>query len=358
MSADKVRNTSMLITGPSGTGKTTIIRDIMYHLRDRGLPLVVSPSETSNGSYEGIVPASLIMHAAPKVVNDKGRVLPPEKAMLDHLKKIWDRQEMLAELHKRANRQQTLAGLYKRLRGASNHKRTQRILDEIEVQRKKYTRIAEAKLNKRSLVDTIDKKCEVAVRQALKQWIIANAEFLWRQDLSDDERIAVQYVKLDPYLDLTLDDCAATFMKMMENPLIAEFYYRARHVNITFRCVCQDTTDLPASLRRAAFIHIFTSAATARAHFLNPSLRFSTPDQDYVCAILDDIYAVPHRKLIYLREGPPHFFHYTAAVHEPFTYTSPALADLCRLVESEAGALNKDNQFYSTFFPAKKRTAC
>lgn len=53
------RNT--ILYGESGTGKSTIMLDILYNLRGH-IPtcVVISPTEASNGTYEGIIPDALV----------------------------------------------------------------------------------------------------------------------------------------------------------------------------------------------------------------------------------------------------------------------------------------------------------
>ena len=54
-------NKSIILYGSSGSGKSMIMRDILYILKDH-IPniLVIAPTNHLNGSFDGIIPPQLI----------------------------------------------------------------------------------------------------------------------------------------------------------------------------------------------------------------------------------------------------------------------------------------------------------
>ena len=50
-----------ILYGESGTGKSTIIIDILYHLKDI-IPscIIISPTESANGTFTDIIPNLMI----------------------------------------------------------------------------------------------------------------------------------------------------------------------------------------------------------------------------------------------------------------------------------------------------------
>lgn len=95
------RNT--ILYGESGTGKSTIILDILFHLKQH-IPscIVVSPTESANGTYTGIIPDLMI----------DSRADLTSAQLKQKLIAILKRQQQITQDYKLANNPDVLLALY------------------------------------------------------------------------------------------------------------------------------------------------------------------------------------------------------------------------------------------------------
>ena len=360
-SAAKYLDSSIVVTGPSKTGKTVIIRDIMHATKPFiDQVIVICPSEPSNQTYAKLVPASLIISSPPAAVAGPpaaGRKKAPadrNKLMEEYLTTLWKRQEMMAEIYTKANSLEVLASLFAKL-PRSVRSDGQKLVDifngkrdnAIAAVRKRYAREPGLCAQEES---KLDEKFAAMLTKIYKQLLIPNADALWAlTTLSKQERFSLEYLEFNPRLLLIMDDCAAPYKKMLEkSDVICQLFYQARHCFITFVFVCQDTTDLPAAYRRGAMIMIFTTAKTCSGHFMEKAHRFTRDEKEYVAAVVPDVFH-GYRKFVYLREDPKQFYHYTSPFHLPFMFGSDAVRELCKRVENGGDSENVENPFYAAF---------
>ena len=114
--ANMIMDKTIVIYGPSGTGKTIIIKNIMGILDGHiEQVFVVSPSEPSNCAYDGFVKSPLIHYRMFIEDPENPKKDDPKKGMLRFIDAIWKRQEMMSNIYKRANKMDTLMNLYMRL---------------------------------------------------------------------------------------------------------------------------------------------------------------------------------------------------------------------------------------------------
>ena len=83
-SSDMYFNKSTVIFGSSGSGKTTIVKHILYLLRDK-IPscFIIAPTNQSNHTYTGIIPPRFIF----------------SDLNVSFLDRIWERQSDAADLY-------------------------------------------------------------------------------------------------------------------------------------------------------------------------------------------------------------------------------------------------------------------
>ena len=344
-----------VVYGPSGTGKTVIVKNIMETLRDSiDQIIVVAPSEPTNRSYAGFVDPTLIhyrMYLANDPVDKKKEAeVAATKRFLDM---IYKRQDAMASLYSIANNLENLQSLYNRL--TSSEKRTgdagiaklmayqKNIVKGIQL---RYARDPGLSYQK---IEEVKKRTEQMCALIYKKALLPAAERLWKcPDLSEDERYALQYIQLNPRLLLIFDDCGAQLKRVFLDESFRKLFYQNRHSYITFILCLQDDTDLPANLRKNAFVSIFTSPSIATSVLTRSSHHFSKKDKDYVADILPVVF-VGNRKLIYLREDEKHFYHLTCKLPCPFNFGSKALQELCQAVRMEGTTIDETNPFYKKF---------
>jgi hypothetical protein len=347
---------SLVIYGPSNTGKTVITKNIMQtvcgHIEQI---IVVSPSEPTNRSYAGFVDPPFIHYRLflPDPLNPKKD--DGAKGALRFLEAIWKRQEMMGAIYSRANEPGTLGKLYARL------PKTARLegLRFIEAINAKRSRVVERV--RRAYADEPGKR-EEKVKEAnekfkkmlvliYKKYIAASYAVLWAAgDLTDDERNSLYYLNFNPRLLLIFDDCAAQLKTFFGKEIFRLLFYQNRHSHVTVIVCCQDDTDLPTNLRKSSFVSFFTEPIVCLSNFDRPSNKFPKPTRQYVSDITSDVFK-GHRKLAYIREDEKrqHFYHVEFPYPKPFRFGSEASHELCDAVQSKGATMDKENPYYDRF---------
>jgi hypothetical protein len=347
---------SLVIYGPAKTGKTVLTKHIMKVVNGYiEQAIIISPSESSNRSYEGYVDPPFIHYrlflADPKnPKKDDGT-----KGALRFLEKVWQRQEMLASIYTRANNAEVLARLFGRLPkatraeglryiGATNAKRN-RVLDQV---RRRYADEAGRRDEKSK---EINEKFRKMLTLIYKRFLTPfYDELAAREDLSEDEQYSLHYLGLNPRLLLIFDDCAAEMKNVFNREIFRKLFYQNRHSYITVIICAQDDTDLPTNLRKNAFVSFFTDPIVCGANFERSSNNFPRPVKQYVAEISSLVYQ-GHRKLAYVREDDArqHFYYVQVPYPRPFHFGSAAFHELCGAVACEGTPMDKDNPFYERF---------
>ena len=347
---------TIAIYGPSGTGKTVITKHIMQTLQGHvDQAIVVAPSEPSNRSYAGFIDPPFIHYrmfladpANPK--RDDG-----PRGALRFLEAIWKRQEMMAAIYTRANNPEVLAQLYGRLpsavhaRGlaiieALNEKRS-RVIEQV---RRQYAGDTGRRDEKVKDVNGKFKKMLVLI---YKKFIAPEYGDLWaRTDLSEDEKYSLAYLTFNPRLLLIFDDCAAQLKPFFTKDIFRLLFYQNRHSFITVIISCQDDTDLPANLRKNAFVSFFTEPVVCASNFERASNKFGKPARAYINDVASDIFR-GNRKLAYIREDEKrqHFYHFECPYPKPFRFGSDAMRELTEAVQSTGVSMDKDNPYFDMF---------
>ncbi len=343
---------SLVMYGPSKTGKTVLIKHIMklvYGYIEQ--IIIVSPSEPTNRSYEGFVDSPFI-HTRLYMPNpDDPQKDEGSKGGLRFLEAIWKRQEILAAVYTRANNIDVLAGLFsklpKRIKGEG--------IKRIELLNEKRKQIISKIKNDSERCDenikNINEKFKKILILNYKKFIMPFYEKLWEMDdITEDERYSLQYLKLNPRMLLIFDDCAAQFKPFFNKEIFRSLFYQNRHCFITVIISCQDDTDLPANLRKNAFISFFTEPIVCTSNFERSSNQFSKKIKSYVSSIAGDIFK-GNRKLAYMREDDTkqQFYHIEAPYPELFKFGSSAFHEYSKLVQNEGTTMDKDNPFYAKF---------
>ena len=347
---------TIAIYGPSGTGKTVITKHIMQVVQGHiEQVIVVAPSEPSNRSYAGFVDPPFIHYrmfladpANPK--KDDGA-----RGALRFLEAIWKRQEMMAAIYTRANNPDVLAALY----GKLPREARQRGLAIVEQLNEKRVRVAECVRKQHAAEPS---RCEDKLKEVnakfkkmlvlvYKKFIGPGYEALWaRDDITEDERYSLAYLTFNPRLLLIFDDCAAQLKPFFTKDIFRMLFYQNRHSFITVILSCQDDTDLPANLRKNAFISFFTEPVVCSSNFERASNKFSKPARAYVADIAPDVFR-GNRKMAYIREDDQrqHFYHFECPFPKAFRFGSEALHELTENVQSTGVSMDSTNPFFSSF---------
>jgi tRNA A37 threonylcarbamoyladenosine biosynthesis protein TsaE len=349
---------TIVIYGPSKTGKTIITKNIMKTVNTYiDQILVISPSEPSNRSYEGYVDTPFIHYRLYLPDNSSTNTSKKDDSKergLAFLESIWKRQEMMAAIYTRTNKIEVLESLFKyvvlHIREEASvvvknikHK-CKKALADIEEQYKDNTGIKHAKIK------DISSKFEDMLIQVYKKYIHIDYENIWRAKLTEDERYSLQYLCFNPRLLLIFDDCAAQLKPYFSKEIFRKLFYQNRHSFITVIVCCQDDTDLPANLRKNAFISFYTEPIVCLSNFERSSNKYSKQSRAYVAEIIPHVFK-GFRKLAYIREDDDgnFFYHVTFDFPNMFKFGSEALHELCNAIQSEKTTMDTSNQYYEYF---------
>jgi hypothetical protein len=348
---------TIAIFGASGSGKSKMVLHFMELLRPSiELALAVATTEPSNNTYRGRIDAPYIHYSMFRegAAGGKKKTSPKEGA-INFLTAIWDRQTMVTAAYRKANNRVALARLFARLPARLKEQGTQRTA-ALHSKRKaavaalavKYT-VGDVAYNKAK--DEIDAKCAQAMCLIWKASIALDyARLSAIEDLPEDERWCLAYLKLNPRLLLIFDDCAADLKGIARTEILRKFFYQNRHSFITVILTFQDDTDLDTNLRKNAFVSIFTDATVARSNFERGSNQFSAAMKGRVEKILPEVFD-GHRKLAFIRDDRRgvNLYHITAAETAPRLFGSAAVRELASAVGAAGGALDETNPYYSAF---------
>lgn len=347
---------TIAIYGPSGTGKTVITKHIMHTVQGHiEQIIVVAPSEPSNRSYAGYVDSPFIHYRMFLADPSNPKKDDGPRGALRFLEAIWKRQEMMASIYTRANNPEVLATLFGRL---PRNVRTEG-LSIIEAINTKRARVIE-RVRKQYAAET--GRCEEKIKEVnakfkkmlmliYKKFIVPAYEDLWGiEDISEDERYSLAYLTFNPRLLLIFDDCAAQLKPFFSKDIFRLLFYQNRHSFITVVISCQDDTDLPANLRKNAFVSFFTEPVVCASNFERSSNKFSKPLRSYVNDIAPDVLR-GNRKIAYIREDDrrQHFYHLEVAIPRQFKFGSESLHELTVSVQNTGVSMDVENPYFSSF---------
>jgi len=344
---------TIVIYGPTKTGKTVITKNIMKIVNPYiDQILVIAPSEPSNRSYEGFVDPPLIHY---KLYNCEGNSKKDDwkdKAFM-FLESIWKRQEMMAAIYTRSNRLEVLEALFQHV---CKHIKEEAECVLITIKDKLQNAINDIKdqysnegIRDIKIKDITSKFNDILI-QVYKKYIHIDYENVWRANLNEDERYSLQYLCFNPRLLLIFDDCAAQLKPFFTKEIFRKLFYQNRHSFITLIICCQDDTDLPANLRKNAFISFYTEPIVCLSNFERSSNKYSKQTRFYVAEILPYLFK-GHRKMAYIREDDKnnYFYHVTFDYPHMFKFGSIAIQELCNAIQNKGVSMDKDNPYYSHF---------
>jgi len=327
---------SIALYGASGTGKSAIIIDILKHLNGRADQILVfSPTDPSNKTYSsGVVPPPLIHY----------------EFDIELLERIWARQEMMAAVYARANNPDVLESLYRKLGLDTVTKMIQKVQDSKREHIEEIMDTYFEKSAQKAKITKIEKQFKELLIMIYKKCIGDNAHRLSGVQLSPEEQFTLKYLNFNPRLVLILDDCASDIKKYEKKAVVRKLFYQARHVFITLMIACQDDTDIASSLRKNAFVSVFTSDTCANAFFGRKANDFSREMTKKVEALSMQLRWKPpyFEKLVYLRQENK-LYKFVAEIHDGFCFGSSSVRNFCRTIERSGTNMDKNNPFYGEF---------
>jgi hypothetical protein len=314
-----------LLFGGTFSGKTTIIEEILYLTKEYIPNYLVVASENSKKAYQNKLPARCIKKDLSK----------------KKLQKIWDRQFYTTQLYNTANDITVLESLFNKVPDRESivmlnaiKKRADECVRTIESS--PNLNFAQKKSQKTAIEDLLTKRIKELYKSAIKK----NQTYLENMRLTAHEKIALEYLELNPRLMIILDDVTdkfgtwmAYFKKSEINPFNSIFY-QGRHNYITLVFAAHDDKIVDTELRKNSRVTIYTTSASLMTSIDKKSNGYTKKEKkeaDHMAAALfgsEDNGIKTHQKLCYIREDP-HPFRYTIAnLYPDFTLGCTPMRDM------------------------------
>lgn len=344
-------NKSIILYGSSGSGKSMIMRDILYILKDH-IPniLVIAPTNHLNGSFDDIIPPQLIF---PDVTEEL-------------IQNIFKRQKTVVKLYNMVNDFNRLSIIYNKLAQQNDIQIKNKIIQSYIQIKAKYQQnddlnIVEKKIKLKELDDLHKKSLTEFYKKVINRYrttIITNQSIQKRFD--DIEFKIIKCININPNFLLILDDCAYNANTWSKYSEIKEIFMNGRHHKITFMISFQDDKLLDSGLRKNAFINIFTTEIVCNAFFQRSANNFTKQEKNKMAELAHLIFndeklkEKNYKKLVYIKDKSPSVYYILADYIEDFKFGSNFLHNLCDKVKKKTDAdeesFNKEiNSLLSNF---------
>lgn len=299
---------SSLLYGETGSGKSTILIDILYMLRGKiSMVFAFCPTDYIDNSFKNIIPECMIF----------GEV------DIDSLKSIWMAQRERAKIYETAKNLNVLLSLFKRI-ASSQEKRLAKLIIE-----KSETSIRDVVNNdrldwgiKKNEKRRIGKERDKNLSTLFKDCIRDGIHKFRNMDLDEDELIAKKYLDFNPRIAIIFDDCLSSASKWKNEEVFKKMFMEGRHIYITQIYTLQDDKGIPPYLRKNSINSIFTSTNCASTHFETSSNGYSASEKKKAKKMIEQVFAqqrgeAPHyKKLVYNKKDADRFGVTIADVHD------------------------------------------
>lgn len=338
-------NKSILLYGSSNSGKSTIMRDILYVLRQH-IPAIciISPTNSYNKTYDDMVPKQLIHQDVTE----------------DLIKRIFNRQKMAVKLWNYTVDLQRLEGIYSKMpKSESDNNELNKIIQGYHIVKNKITNNeAIHVVDKKISLQNLDEVHKETLISFYKRIITKNKCKINKSRYSEIEIKIMSHININPNFLLIMDDTAANANVWCKYQEIKDLFFQGRHFKITFMISFQDDKLLESTLRKNAFINIFTTEVVCNSFFQRTANNFRKSDKDKMAKCADTIFNDPKlkdknfKKLVYIKDQKPDVYYMIAEHFEHFTFGSPYLIQLCKkIMKDESNTKNDDDlQDFQRFF--------
>lgn len=328
ISADKFLNKSCIIYGGSKSGKTIMLKDILFHLKDQVFYIIaIAGQEGQNHAYEGIIPPNAIY----------------TKTDVKFLEKLYERQEMATSKYDTATNLDILKKLYDRC----NDKSCDSELFKLEEMRATYISRAK-KDDDKEIIEENYKKTKIKL---YKKVIETHKDKLPQCKLTEEEITALNNLDLNPHMILLFDDVAASMPELSKSEIMQKIFFQGRWVKITPIILTQSDSAINTKLRLNAHYSIFTEMAFSK-RFYTKTNGFDTEDTKYHTTACKNILSNKHdpfRKAIYVKENREIYWIKAVKHIGPFQCGDDKFHKLCNEVKGTSNNRMKGNTFYKKF---------
>jgi hypothetical protein len=314
------------------------------------IPSVVAfvPSNETNNTYSGIIPSKLIH-----------RELTREK-----IERIWEDQQKRARLYNVCHDEEELARVISYMKGITQvshvyYAITRAIQMFKEQAQRKIDRVdADRSMNfadKSDLINRIKDQLQKDVVETYRRAIVDNQSCL-SENIQDRATLTIiKYININPRMAIVFDDCLDTLDIIssktknrkgeVKASVMDTIFQQGRHFYLTVIITAQTDIKINTTLRRNAFINIFTEPQCA-SHFFNNKANSLDKKRvkraEMICnSLFSNTSAQNFKKFVYYRLGNDiNMFSYTIADRYPsFRFGHPSIWKICEHIEKK----QKDN---------------
>lgn len=335
-----------IIYGETGTGKTTIITEIMYLLKPY-IPtiFVISASNDSNEAYTGIVPPRCIKTSVKK----------------EWFISFWSRQEQIMQIYKIVNNIKNLYSVFIKIANQKYiniaNKITQAAQNKIRLLESNNLPYAKKRSQRNNIIKRqnteLIKLYKSAIRQYKKQLLLG--------PLTQIQKNVVKYLDLNPRALIVFDDVTEFFKIWInffkgkdssQNPFNS-MLYRGRHVGITIIISTHNDKAITPELRKNSRVSIFTRGASAICHFEKHTNGYSKNERKKINTIVSDLFECDnnenktYQKLVYVRESTKPFKYMVADIYPEFRMGSKSLWKIDEKIPNKEADKLKENPYFN-----------
>ena len=359
-SADSYLDKTTLIFGGSGSGKTTIIEEILF-LCSKHIPnyIVVAP-RTSDKAYRSKFKNEDIANRCIK-----------EDLTKKKLQTIWQRQYYITQLYNTANDINVLESLFAKAPDKEIFVMIQAILKRAtdknsEIQKSSILNYAQ----KKSQTSNIKELCAKKIKFLYKKSIRQNKEILYSKSISntltDKEKVALEYLDINPRLMIIIDDSTEKFQSWMKlfkkgevNPF-ESIFYKGRWNYITLLFAAHDDKIIVPELRKNARITYYTTSQALVASLNKAQSGFTTQEKKFAQRCAEVLFNEEDgirtwQKLCYVREDSSPWRYIISNIYQDFNIGCNYLDNLVIKMPKIEDGLNS-NPFLKNIVEQKNKS--
>lgn len=264
-----------VLYGPSGTGKSSLIKHILNTLRDViPVGIVCCPTNATNGDYDRIIPPECIY----------------DDLSANLMKRIFTRQSNILAMYDMVRDIDNLHSLYRMVADDQSSEKIRRLdllLSKSIAQVKSTFDTDEVESTVNDLKERHKKKVVRIMRSCIKD----NLTFINNQNLDGMQKVIVTNLEINPNILLLIDDCAASIKEWRDLTETKQLFYQGRHYKVTTVLTVQHEAILPPLLRTNAHISIFTTQEIVNTFLKRDSSGMSPERRRQMIKIASTIFA-------------------------------------------------------------------
>ncbi len=342
---EKIKDKSIIFYGPSGTGKTTIVYDLMFRSQYLYPRVVVfAPTNAEKRDYEGIIPGCLVY----------------EEFTIETIREVYDQQRAAATVYNMANDLAVLHSLFSRVANINQKEHARRLTEkkDLAIDTIKKT-ITNTSTIKSKIQEVEDSYKQMMIKFYKNIVIVPNQKHLLNLNLTKTEKVAMKFLSYNPRLLVIFDDAMTEIKSIIKDGkkkndnALKDFFFKGRWAYITHFYCFQDDVNIDSDIKKNAFYSVFTDSNVASAFFNRTATNFGPQDKARATQAIQAIFTGKnkerHMKMIFSRMDQQPIQYIIADIHGDFKMCSNLVRKYCKSVEVVENQVNKDNDHFKRF---------